>query len=137
MPSHLQFNPADSHLYIADTGAARIVKLDTTSGTSGPPFQPVYEELADWGLMNNAVFSEVVPGGTLNQPSGLLLHDGLIFVSDHATSKLYAYDMTGALVNQLDTGLPAGSLAGIAVGRDDKIYLSDMLTGAVYRLDPQ
>lgn len=137
VPSHMEFNPADSQLYIADTGGARILKLDTRSGSNGGPFFPVYEPLADSGMVNGATLTEVVPGGTLNQPSGLAIMDNLIFITDHATSRFYAYDMEGNQVRVLETDFPPGSLSGIEFGPDGKLYFSDMLTGAVYRLDPQ
>ncbi len=137
VPSHMEFNDDDQHLYVVDTGNERIIKLDTTSGKKGLPFSPVYEPLADYGKMTGAVVSDVVSAGLLDKPSGLALHDGLLFVSDNATSKLYAFELDGTLVRSLDTGLPTGTLAGLAVGPDDKLYLSDLLTGSVYRVDPK
>jgi hypothetical protein len=137
VPSHMAFNAADNHLYVADTGNGRVAKMDTRSGVSGGLFAPVYEDLAAYGELDNVVVKDVVPAGTLTQPSGLALHGDLLFVTDHATSKIHVFELDGTLVNTLDTGLPAGSLAGIEVGPDNKVYLSDMLTGEVYRVDPK
>jgi sugar lactone lactonase YvrE len=39
-------------------------------------------------------------------------------------------------VNYLDTGLPAGSLSGMAFGPDKKLYFVDVLGGRVLRVDP-
>ena len=36
----------------------------------------------------------------------------------------------------LKLGLPAGSLAGFTFGPDGKIYLVDLVSSRVYRLDP-
>jgi hypothetical protein len=86
--------------------------------------------------VDGATLSVLVAPGTLEQPSGLVLHGGFLYVSDHATSKIHAFDLTGRLVRSLDTGLPARSLAGLAVGPDAKIYLVDVVASRVMRIDP-
>jgi sugar lactone lactonase YvrE len=113
------------------------VKLDTNSGTRGGRLSPVYENLADSGEMDDAVLTEVVAAGRLTEPSGLALHEGVLYVTDHATTRFHAFDLNGQELRTLETGLPAGTLAGLTVGRDGRIWFVDMLQGAVYRLDPQ
>lgn len=138
VPSHMEFNHDDNHLYIVDGGNSRVVKLDTTSGTPGGFLNPVYEPLADSGEYRNAVLTDVVSPGMMQEPSGLALHDDILYITDHATSVIHAYDIvTGTEVRRLDTGLPIGTLAGVTVGPDEKLYFVDMLGGAVYRIDPK
>ncbi len=60
VPSHMVFHEASSQLYIVDTGNGRLIRLDTTTGTMGAPFTPVYEPLASYGFMDDAVVAEVV-----------------------------------------------------------------------------
>lgn len=134
VPSHMVFD-GDKMLYIADTGNQRIAKLDTTSGTAGGQLSPIYEQLAASGYMANASLTDVVPTGTLTQPSGIALHDGVLYVTDHAQSKFYAFDLEGRLLASLQSPLPAGSLAGLTVGPNNKIWFTDMANGKVYRLD--
>ena len=86
--------------------------------------------------MDGAVLTELVPPGTLETPGGIEVQDGLVFVSDNATSKFYAFDAQGQIVRTLDTGLPAGSLAGFTFGPDGKVYFVDMISGRAYRIDP-
>ena len=136
VPSHVVFNPADAQLYIADSGHQRIVKLDTTSGTPGGRLSPLYEALAASGSRDDAVLTELVAAGHLSQPSGIVLHDGVLYVTDHATSRFHAFDLNGNELRSLETGLPAGTLAGLTVGRDGRIWFVDMLGGAVFRIDP-
>lgn len=81
----------------------------------------------------NAVLPVVVPPGTLEAPSGLVMHEGFIYVSDATTSKLHAFDLDGMLVRSLDSGLPAQSLAGLTVGPDNKLYFVDAQTSRVLR----
>jgi len=136
VPSHMEFYDADKHLYVADTGNKRIIKLDTTSGTRGGPFSPVYEPLADYGHMDDATVTEVVLPGMLEQPSGLAIYNDTLYVSDHATSTIHAFDMNGNPLRSLEVDLPAGSIAGIEVGPQGKLWFVDMPTGKLYRVDP-
>ncbi|WP_437651451.1 hypothetical protein [Sorangium sp. So ce362] len=134
-PSHVFYNAEDRHLYVADTGHRRLLKLDTASGTRGADFDG-QEPVEARRHVDGATLVELVPPGTLEVPSGIEVHEGLVFATDHATSRFYAFDLTGQLVRTLDTGLPAGSLAGFTFGPDGKIYFTDLLSSRVYRIDP-
>jgi hypothetical protein len=124
-------------LYIADSGNGRIAVLETDTGTGngylfGDPMELPMQKIEGatfWDLIpRNADYFEV--------PSGLLLHGGLIYVSDYATGYLHAFSMDGAPVNQLDTGLGPNTLGGITVGPDERLYLVDRQGDRVFRLDP-
>ena len=56
--------------------------------------------------------------------------------ADHATSELHAFDLDGTHLRSLDTGLPEGTLSGIEVGPDGRLWFVEMGEGAVYRVDP-
>jgi DNA-binding beta-propeller fold protein YncE len=133
--SHLYFNAEDRHLYIADTGNKRVAKLDTESGTLGASFSG-QEPVEARKIVNDALMHEVVRPGTLEAPSGIELKAGLIYVSDSATSYLYAFDAQGEVIRSLDTGLPPGSLSGLSFGPDGRIYFVDVVSARVYRIDP-
>ncbi|MEO7331370.1 MAG: hypothetical protein ABI193_22530 [Minicystis sp.] len=135
VPSHVFYDAEDKLLYIADTGHKRILTLDTASGTLGKSFSGL-ETVKTRKYVNDASMSEIVPAGTLEAPSGIEVQDGLVFVSDNATSKLYAFEKGGKLVRTLDTGLPPGSLAGFTFGPDGKIYFVDLVSSQVHRIDP-
>ncbi|WP_437975201.1 hypothetical protein WMF11_45405 [Sorangium sp. So ce295] len=135
MSSHIFYSAKEERLYVADTGHKRLLKLDPTSGVPGASFDG-QEPVKVRRHMDGATLIEFVPPGTLEAPSGLEVHEDLVYVTDHATSRIYAFDTAGQVVRTLDTGLPAGSLAGITFGPDGKLYLVDMLTSRVYRIDP-
>ncbi|HSO36717.1 MAG TPA: hypothetical protein VLT33_29530 [Labilithrix sp.] len=135
-PSHLFFDAEDDFLYVADTGNARIVRLDTTKGTKGASLERINEPLADQGVMNGTAVEEIVAAGTLASPSGLEVHGGLIYVTDAASSSFHVFDKTGRELRKLQTELPAGSLAGLAFGPGGKIYFTDKVGGKIYRIDP-
>lgn len=134
VPSHLVFNPADSQLYVADTGNKRVVKLDTKSGTVGDTL-PSKEPSIPMS-MNGATLVDFVPSGTLQAPSGIAINAGILYVSDNATGRVSAYDLTtGRLVRYLDTGLSAGSLGELVVAPDGKLWILDMVAAKVLRID--
>jgi len=134
--SHLDYDPTTKFLYVADTGTGRILALDTMSGTAGETFSGL-EDIATRTEMVDEVLFEVVLPGTLQAPSGLELHDGVIFVNDHATSAFHAFDVFGNPLRSLQTDLPAGSLSGFTFGPDGKIYFVDVVGGRVLRIDPK
>lgn len=136
IPSHMVFDAEDSLLYIADTGNARVIALDTTSGTQGQALVG-QEPLVAYYKMVDSYLLEIVPGGTLTAPSGIARKGDYLYVSDNATGKISAFTLEGELVNALDTGLGAGTLAGISFGPDGKLYLVDMLGNQVLRIDPK
>lgn len=136
VPSHLAYDEESKLLYVADTGHKRIVVLDTESGEMGSSFAG--DEPVDRTMVEGATLTELFKGAPLEAPSGIELHDGILYVSDNATSQIHAFDLTGKLVNSLDTGFKKGSLAGMAFGlEDEKLYFVDMLTSRVYRIEPK
>lgn len=138
VPSGLFYRATDAMLYIADSGNSRIAKLDTKSGTKGSAV-PAMEPMASSYAMNGAVIADVVPAssGLVKVPSGLEIHNDVLYVSDNATGRLSAFSLAGEQVNYLDTGLPAGSLGGMAFGPDGKLYFVDMVGNRVLRVDPK
>lgn len=136
VPSHLAYSATEEMVYAADTGHARIVKLDAKSGTPGKAVTPK-EPMGTAVMMDGAKLTELVSAdsGLLERPSGLELRDGLVFVSDNATSVIGAFDASGERVNYLETGRPEGSLAGMAFGPDGKLYFVDMKSNRVFRID--
>jgi hypothetical protein len=136
VPSHLALDETERKLYIADTGHHRVVRLDIDSGTRGsdiPALDPIDVHFA----VDGATLEEVVAPGTIATPSGVALADDRLLVTDNATGRIYWFDHDGTALGSFDTGLPPGSLSGIAVGPDDKIYLSDLVTGNAYRVEPK
>ncbi len=137
VPSHMVFDSSDGSLYIADAGAGRVVRLDTTSGTAGSPMLPNYDQLANARMMTGATLEEVVGAGSITVPSGLALHEGVLYITDNATGIIHAVSLTGEALRTLDTGLAAGELAAFTVGPDGKGYYANKQTGDIFRIDPR
>jgi hypothetical protein len=135
VPSHLAYDAKTGFVYVADTGHGRILRLDSNTGTEDGEVV-AYDPIPVHARMSGAELVEIVPPGLLEQPSGLALHRGVLFVTDNATSKVYAFTTQGELVRLLDTGLPAGSLSGIAIGPTGRAFLANLTTSEVFRIDP-
>lgn len=136
-PSHLVYDPSDKMLYVADTGNARIVKLDTTKGTKSGELPRKNEPLAGSGVMTGADVEEVVAPGVLEKPSGIEVKGDLLYVTDAATSTFHVFKKDGTPVRKLATDLPPGSLAGFTFGPDNKIWFTDKVGSRVMRIDPK
>jgi sugar lactone lactonase YvrE len=136
VPSHPAFDSARKTLYIADTGNHRVVSLDTAAGSVASDQFEVFDPVQAHDYVELVGLVDVVPPGTLEAPSGIAWFADLLFVTDNATSRIHAFDPTGKLVRTLDTGLPPGTLAGVTVGPDKKMYFGDLLSAEVRRIDP-
>jgi hypothetical protein len=134
VPSHVAYDSARKLVYVADTGHGRVLSVDPSTAVPGNDIV-YYEKLQSSGAMDGATVTELVPAGLLQKPSGLTLAGGVLYVTDNATSIIYAFEVTGKLRKTFDTGLPAGSLAGITVGPDAKLYIADLLSGSAYRVE--
>jgi hypothetical protein len=135
VPSHVVYDNAHKLLYVADTGHGRVLRVDPSTAVAGDDIV-VYEKLnGGSGFMTDATVKTLVPAGVLQKPSGLTLVGDVLYVTDNATSRIYSFDTTGKLLQTLDTGLPAGSLAGIAMGPDATLYVTNLLTGVVHRVE--
>jgi hypothetical protein len=138
VPSHLVFDDKTQSLYVVDTGHARVLRLDPSTGRQGQPMRCDDDQLDfQVPVVEDSEVEVVVSGGSLQRPSGIALLGGALYVSDNATSRITAFTLDGREIASLDTGLPAGTLAGIAIGPDGRLYFTDLRTSAVRRVEPR
>ena len=134
VPSHMVVDHDTDLLYVADTGNARIAVLDTTTGTIGqeyPGFDMALQRFVSGAELWTLADADSVG---FELPSGIELHDGYLWVTDNATSRIYALSLDGEVVDWLDTGLPAGSLMGITFDDEGRMYLVDAVGDEVLRI---
>jgi hypothetical protein len=135
VPSHLAFHAPSKTLFIADTGNARVARLDTTSGTPGAVHAGP-ERTREDRMVEGALLTDLVPQGVLTLPSGIEIKDDAVFVSDNETGIIHVFDLaTGAERRRIPTGLRAGALMGIAFGPDGKLYFVDAIDHRILRGD--
>jgi outer membrane protein assembly factor BamB len=131
VPSHLAVDAPSGRLYAVDSGHGRVLALDTASGTHDGDIEALDPIAVHWN-MTGAAFTEFVPPGTLQVPSGLALTSDRVWVTDNADGQLYAFDRSGTLKRKIDTGLGANTLAGVTLDTQGAIYVSDLTSGRAY-----
>ena len=134
VPSHLALDRNRGQLYVADTAGGRILRLAIDSGVPGADVLAL-DPIPVHRRIDGASLEQVVAPGSVVAPSGIALTADRVIVTDNATSRIWWFELDGSPLGSLDTGLPVGSLSGIAVGPDGKLYLSDLLSGLAYRLE--
>lgn len=133
--SHIALDLDSGLLYAADTANNRIVVLDTETGEKGGRISPNYDssrqnqytDADSWTLIEGDDFD-------LEAPSGLELHDGMLWVSDYANSRIAAFTLDGELVDWLDTEVEDGSLMGFSFAPDGALYIANAADESVMRL---
>lgn len=133
VPSHLALDRETGSLYVADTGNRRILRLDTRSGRVTGPLPKDEADIREHSRVEGATVEVVVSSG-LTEPSGIELATGKLFVSDHATGEIVAYDRSGKELDRIKT--PASRIMGLALGPDGKLWYVDHGSNALVRVDP-
>jgi sugar lactone lactonase YvrE len=104
--------------------------------------------------MDDATFSAIADGGTLEsalddrgrevteitemvQPAGLHLDGDTIFVSDHETSRILAFNLEGELIDWIQIDVDAGHLGGLTLDQDGNIVVVDMVEHELIRISAQ
>ena len=142
IPGHMILDKENGILYISDTGAGRILWVNTDDPTttntdiynSNTRMDEVLEEYreitnVEWGVLDTG----------LSHPSGIALHGDTLFVSQNGNGKISAYDLasngkSGTHMQTVDTN--ANSIMGLEVGPDEHLWYVDGALNRVVRLDP-
>lgn len=138
VPSHMEYDPETELLYIADTGNKRVAVLDTTTGSDGANITPNYDSPAgNQYEVVGADISTLVDGEEHNmtRPSGLALHDGVLYVSDNKRANIMAFDpVSGDLLDYLSLDLPEDALMGITFDADGNLWFTDAVDDRIVRI---
>jgi len=142
IPGHMILDKTNGILYISDTGADRILWVNTHdtsttstnimgSNTQMDPVLAEYSEIrgVEWGVLTTS----------LSSPSGIALHGDTLFVSQNANGKISAFNLTsdGKSASHMQTvNTNANSIMGLEVGPNDKLWYVDAGLNRVVRLDP-
>jgi hypothetical protein len=138
--SHLHYDLKRNLLYVADTGNARVAVLDPQSGQADGIVEPNYDSKNPNAQVrwSGALLTTLVDGGGsatyLPKPAGLVLHDDMLFVSDHEASYIYAFDLGGEIIDWLDTERPSGSLQGMSFDPQGRLYVVDSRANELIRI---
>ncbi len=134
VPSHMLVDSDSSLLYVADTGTGRVLRIDPSTASSSGRLRASSEPLAEYVAYTGASV-EVFAAG-LRQPSGIAIHAGQLFVSDHATGEIVVYDLaTKAEVERIATG--ARKIMGLTVSAAGELWFVDAAANTVVRVDAE
>jgi hypothetical protein len=138
VPAHAELDHETGLLYVADPANGRVVALDIATGTRGGNISPNYDGAEQYEV-EGATLTTVIVGADvgLARPSGLALHEGHLYVSDHFNSTIAAFELeTMELVDWVSVAeiAPSGSLGGIALDAEGRIYFADLVGSQVLRL---
>ncbi len=135
VPSHIVLDKKTNWLYICDAGNKRILRMDTKAGKKKIDLQLINEELAEHWEMEEAKWEVFIDAG-LTEPSGIEIIDGRLFVSDHATGEIIAYNVNEKKeIGRINTGNPG--ILGLRLGPDGKLWFVNEKTNQVIRIDPK
>jgi len=132
--SHMVYKADTEMLYVADTSNARIAVLDTTTGTVGSTYGPNYDGGTQNKVTGATLTTLIDETSGLQKPAGLALHDDMLFVVDHATSTIWAFDLDGEVVDYLETGIAENSLMGIDFDSQGQLYVTNVAENQVIRI---
>lgn len=122
-------------LFVVDSGGDRVLIVDVDAGERGDPL-PSREGVVEHSAWIGPEITTFVDGAEhgMELPSGLAFYGEHVLVTDNALSKIFAFDRTGTLVDELDLGLGAGALMGIDVAADGSLVGVDAVRDQIWRL---
>ncbi|MCB9541558.1 MAG: hypothetical protein H6703_03815 [Myxococcales bacterium] len=137
VPSHLVFDHDSRQLYIADTGNARVARLDTSLGQPGrrlPVIEPGTALYLAQGPIRSRRSSRTRSccGRAGSRRTGRR--------SSWATTRRGgsgAVGLDGEVIDYLDTGLPEGALMGIEIGPEGALWVVDAVDDRLLRITPK
>lgn len=133
VPGHMEYHAASNRVFMADTGAGRVVTYTVGTGTMTRELPLINEPLAEYSEYSGAEVE--VFAGDLQMPSGLAIHENRVFVGDYATGIIHAYDVsTGEKLAELDSG--SEELTGIEIGPEGTLWFIDSAFMEVLRVLP-
>jgi sugar lactone lactonase YvrE len=134
VPSHMVYDRDSELLYVADTGNNRVSVLDTSTALQVSEFRGTETMVQE---STGATWTEFVVGedAEFQAPSGLALHNGVLYVGDNLTSRVSAFDLEGNLLDTLDLDIAEGGLMGLRVSPDgESLYVTDFIGNRVLRV---
>ncbi len=134
IPNHL-IEDDNGSLYIVDNGNARVIRMDSHTGSVTGSFTPYAEYITEHSIVTGTTWNNYITTG-LVQPSGIEVIGNRLLVSDFSNGDIIIYDKTGSTgveLGRIHTGSPG--ISGIKIGPDAKIWYVNFLENKVFRID--
>lgn len=138
--AHIEYDHERNVLYLTQPASNRVLRFDPADAVVGTRVTPNYDGTRQ-NRMTGGTLETFVSGAEveLQRPSGLALANGIVYVTDNASSRVVAFDREGRRVDWVDLSsvAPAGSLQGIAVDARGHLYVTDAVTDRVLEIAPR
>lgn len=137
VPSHIVYSPSEQAVYYNDTGTGRVLRFDPAAAVMGKDRSKRSMDHGVFHHMNGGELTVVASADTavgMQNPSGLTLAGDVLYVTDNATSTIFAIKTDGTVIDWLETGLPAGSLMGVRVDPEGSVWFVDAEANELVRL---
>lgn len=144
VPSGMALDGATRELFVADTGADRIVRVLTDTGSfsrdaklaaNGHEAYAVYSSpessfvYSVWDGLQYAAFAKVPT------PSGLALSASTLYAASHANGHIYAFDRVTAILLDVVRAAPSGALLGLVLAPPAAVTNANNADGTLLYLD--
>ena len=116
VPSHMAVDAGRRELYVADTGADRVLVVNVDSGVyegSARELFPIYsspEPSFNYSLWHGLEWRVL---GAVTRPSGLAARDGIVYVGSHTSGDVHALDVASGRLLQIVSLVPSGGLGAL------------------------
>lgn len=130
--SHLEFDHDTGLLYLADTGTGRIMRFDPSSATMTGNLPNNWDGATEYTGWAGGDYEVLAEG--FDEPSGLALHEGRLFVTEHGSGDIVALDLDGDELDRM--GTDAVRIMGITVGPEGKLWYADPGANEIIRVEP-
>ena len=131
--SQMAFDRQSGNLYIADSGNGQILELDTLSGSRAAMVLPNFDEIQTNHEFTGESWRRVDgDDGSFGVPSGLVLIDDILYISDHRMGEITALDLEGNIIRRLP--LPHEEPGLLRQGPEGFLYVVYQMRGEVYRI---
>jgi hypothetical protein len=134
IPNHLVLDN-NGMLYVVDNGNARVIKMDTHTGSVTGSFNPYAEYITEHSIVTGVTWWNFITTGVV-QPAGIDAINNRLIVSDYSNGDIIIYNdsLTSATeLGRIHTGAPG--ITGVKIGPDGKIWYTNALENKVYRID--
>ena len=141
VPGHMTLDKDSGILYIADPGANRVLWVNTDDSSTNT--QNIMndasrmEPLQEYSSITGIEWGVLAVG--LNMPSGIVLEDDQLFVSEYGNGKITAFELgsNGKSATNLDSiQTSASKIMGLEIGPNGHLYYVDFAQNEVVRIDP-
>ena len=131
----MAYDASKGLLYAVDPENNRSVALNPATGSVGRSIEPNFDGTVQ-RYVNGATLTTLVDGDAVGlvRPAGPELVDGILYVSDNHTGRVYAFNRDGELLDWLALDLPSGALNGLTLDAAGRLYVVNAAANEIWRV---